>query len=530
MALKLMLVGTASDVGKSFLVTALCRACSNRGLKVKPFKSQNMANNSYISYEGHELGRAQAEQAFAARALPSSRMNPILLKPSSDTGSELIVRGKSLGLHSAQTYQKMKKDLLGVVLESFSELEKDADIVIVEGAGSAAEINLREDDIVNMGLAEAIDAPVILVADIDRGGVFASLYGTYMLLAQEERKRVIGYVINKFRGDKNLLEPGLRMLEDLIGIPCLGVLPYQDIFLDAEDSLSFSSRSKYQGKLTQNIASYNEDIFDLAILHLEHIANVSDFDNFERYQNIAIRYVKNPEDISGKNAPNMVLIPGTKASVYDMDVLQKSRMAQALENYAHKGGHIFGICGGFQMLGTRLLDPCGVEGVVKEAEGLKIFDFETEFISPRTMCRTDARYITNMPKALASLNSIEISGYEIHYGVSRPITKESQAQSFINPFQTYSTSPKREDSLLAAMSKDGKIFASYLHGIFDNDKVIEACFSYAKPGFVPQTYDDAQESLEAFKEDNYEKLAHLIEEYIDVESLLDKVKSYSKEA
>ena len=348
MAKCIMVQGTMSGAGKSLLVTALCRIFTQDGYSVAPFKSQNMALNSYVTADGLELGRAQAAQAEAAGIPCDVRMNPILLKPSSDTGSQLIVMGEVRGQYDAKEYFRMKRALIPEIMKAYNSLAEEHDIIVIEGAGSPAEINLRQDDIVNMGLAELVNAPVILAGDIDRGGVFAQLYGTVALLQPEERKRVIGTVINKFRGDVELLRPGLRQLEELTSLPVLGVIPWMKIDIDDEDSLAPRlEKTEMAGRP-----------LDIAVIRLPHVSNFTDFSPLEEHPAVGVRYVNRVEQL-GK--PDLIILPGTKNTMGDLRWLREAGIAEEILVLHEAGTAIIGVCGGYQMLGRSLSDPENAE-------------------------------------------------------------------------------------------------------------------------------------------------------------------------
>ena len=366
MAKNIMIQGTMSNAGKSLLCAGLCRIFRQDGYRVAPFKSQNMALNSFITADGGEMGRAQVVQAEAAGTAPDVRMNPILLKPTTDVGSQVIVNGKSQGNMRAMEYFRHKKDYIPAILEAYESLSAENDVIVIEGAGSPAEINLKQGDIVNMGLAKLVDAPVLLVGDIDRGGVFAQLYGTVALLEDAERARIKGTVVNKFRGDRAILEPGLEMLEQLCGVPVAGVIPYMDVEIDDEDSLS----SRFDRKCSRKAV-------DLAVIRLPRISNFTDFSPFERYENVSLRYV---ERVSDLHNPDLILIPGTKSTISDLLWLRQSGMEAAILKAADAGTAVFGICGGYQMLGRRISDPDRTEaGEVTEIRGMGLLDHETVF-------------------------------------------------------------------------------------------------------------------------------------------------------
>ncbi|MGN0150733.1 MAG: cobyric acid synthase, partial [Clostridia bacterium] len=342
MAKAIMIQGTMSNAGKSIIAAALCRIFKQDGYKAAPFKSQNMALNSYITEEGLEMGRAQVVQAEAAGIKPSVLMNPILLKPTSDRGSQVIVNGEVRSDMSAADYYKYKKKLIPDIMKAYNALAAEYDIIVIEGAGSPAEINLKQNDIVNMGMAKMADAPVLLVGDIDRGGVFAQLYGTVELLEPSEKERIKGLIINKFRGDKEILKPGLSMLEELTKIPVAGVVPHMQLDIDDEDSLSERFNNKRIGAV------------DIAVIHFPRISNFTDFSVFERFNNVSVRYVKSVAEL--KN-PDMIIFPGTKNTIEDLKWLRESGLEAAVLKAADSGKVIFGICGGYQMLGEEISDP-----------------------------------------------------------------------------------------------------------------------------------------------------------------------------
>ena len=347
MAKNLMIQGTMSNAGKSLLAAGLCRVLHQDGYKVAPFKSQNMALNSFITAGGGEMGRAQVVQAEAAGILPDVRMNPILLKPTTDMGSQVIVDGTVRGTMKAAEYYRRKPEFLPAVLEAYRSLAEEYDIIVIEGAGSPAEINLKKDDFVNMGLARLVDAQVLLVGDIDRGGVFAQLYGTVALLEADERSRVKGVVVNKFRGDRTILEPGLAQLEELCGVPVAGVLPYLHVDIDDEDSLS--------GRFSRDTAA---KLVDIAVIRLPRISNFTDLGPFERYENVSVRYVASVRELG---APDCIVLPGTKSTIGDLLWLRQSGLEAAVKQAASRGTLLVGICGGYQMLGREIADPKGAE-------------------------------------------------------------------------------------------------------------------------------------------------------------------------
>ena len=483
-AKNLMVQGTMSGAGKSLLVTALCRIFLQDGLRVAPFKSQNMALNSAVTPDGLEIGRAQAAQAEAAGREADVRMNPILLKPSSDRGSQLILNGEVRGFYEAAEYFKMKRSLIPEILRAYDSLALENDVLVIEGAGSPAEINLRQDDIVNMGLADLLDAPVLLVGAIDRGGVFAQLYGTVALLQKEERARVKGLVINKFRGDPGLLAPGLRQIEDLTGIPVLGVLPWMQVDLDDEDSLS-PRLSRFERQSAP---------LDVAVIRLPHLSNFTDFSPLEGHPAFGVRYVLNPAQLG---APDLILLPGTKSTLPDLRWLHRSGLAEAIRSLARGGTPVLGICGGYQMLGSALLDPCGVEGG-GSGEGLGLLPCETVFAPQKTRTRRKA-LVESGPFAGASLE-----GYEIHMGT----TSVHSAP----PFCRFSGGE-------ADGAQQGHVFGTYLHGLFDSGDLTERLAQWlaARKGLTLPERET--EDRAAFRQRQYDLLADAVRQNLDMDKI-----------
>ncbi|MBO4749292.1 MAG: cobyric acid synthase, partial [Lachnospiraceae bacterium] len=398
MAKVIMVQGTMSSAGKSFVVAGLCRIFKQDGWRVAPFKSQNMALNSFITKEGLEMGRAQVMQAEAAGIDPLVCMNPILLKPTTDQGSQVIVNGEAIGNMPAKEYFKYKKKLIPDIVKAFQKLESLVDIIVIEGAGSPAEINLKQNDIVNMGLAKLVDAPVLLVGDIDRGGVFAQLLGTLMLLEDEEKERVKGLVINKFRGDKSILDPGITMLEEKGGIPVTGVLPYVKLSLDDEDSLSERLTNKEKG------------IINIAVVRLPRISNFTDYSVFERIEGVKVQYVTKPEELK---FADLAILPGSKNTIGDLKWLRESGMESSLYRFAQEKP-LLGICGGYQMLGEEIFDPDGVEegGQIR---GMGLLLTKTVLKDKKTTVQKSGR-ISKVEGFWKCLSDQEYTGYEIHAG------------------------------------------------------------------------------------------------------------------
>ncbi|MBI5344384.1 MAG: cobyric acid synthase [Deltaproteobacteria bacterium] len=444
-SITLMLQGTSSHVGKSVITAALCRILKKKGFKAAPFKAQNMALNSFVTTDGGEIGRAQAHQAEAAGIEPNSDMNPILLKPTDDRKAQVIIQGRVHGVMSASQYHGFKKEARKYVLESFQRLSSIYNIIVIEGAGSPAEINLRENDIANMGAAKLTNSPVVIIGDIDRGGVFASLVGTMELLTKDERKRVAGFIINKFRGDMSLLMPGISYLEKRTGLPVLGVIPYlRDMALPDEDSVSLDGRGG-RGK--------NPGRLKISVVKLPRISNFTDFDPLKADAGIELRYIERPEDVSGSC---MVIIPGSKNTVKDLLWLKEKGLHKAIKRFYENGGHVAGICGGYQMLGKSIRDPHGAESVVKSAEGLCLLDAKTVLKKEKKTCQVEGRARDPLTK-----KAFDIKGYEVHMGDTvsagppfARITRKGQAACVVKD---------------GAVSLDGRVWGTYIHGIFDND-------------------------------------------------------------
>ena len=477
MAKNIMIQGTMSNAGKSLLCAGLCRIFRQDGYRVAPFKSQNMALNSFITADGGEMGRAQVVQAEAAGIEPDVRMNPILLKPTTDVGSQVIVNGAVQGNMRAMEYYRRKREFVPAVLEAYDSLAAENDIIVIEGAGSPAEINLKQEDIVNMGLAKLVDAPVLLVGDIDRGGVFAQLYGTVALLEPEEKARIKGTIVNKFRGDKKILEPGLVTLEHLCGVPVAGVIPYVHVDIDDEDSLST--------RFTRDTG--RKDI-DLAVIRLPRISNFTDFAPFERFENVSVRYV---EKVSDLHDPDMILLPGTKSTIADLKWLRESGLEAAVLKAASAGTPIFGICGGYQMLGRTVSDPEQVEAAgISEISGMNLLDMDTLFRGEKVQTQTEGIF-ENIPGLFSCLNGLAYQGYEIHMG--RSMERRS------------------------AVTCKGNVYGSYIHGIFDAPGVAEAILGTLcrKKGLDPARLGSFDPK--AYKEAQYDKLADAVRSGLDME-------------
>ncbi len=495
MAKSIMVQGTASSVGKSIVTAGICRLLKQDGFSVAPFKSQNMALNSYITAKGHEMGRAQVVQAEAAGIEPDVLMNPILLKPSTDQKAQVILNGKVYGNMSAADYHTHKPKLREMVKETYDTLAATVDYVVIEGAGSPAEINLREGDLVNMGMAELSNSPVVLVGDIDRGGVFASLYGTVMLLAPEERARIIGLVINKFRGDVKILEPGLKMIEDLVGIPVLGVLPYTDLQIEDEDSLAERFRNRAQEK---------RDLL-VEVLYLPHVSNFTDFNIFETQEDVTLRYVMRGQAIGD---PDMLIIPGSKNTIEDLLYLHRTGLSEQILRLARKGTTIVGICGGYQMLGNLISDPHKTETWVGEINGLGLLAVNTIFETEKTTTQVTGEILSHGGQ-MAKLSGLDVTGYEIHMGQT---TLDQGVQPFL---RLTSELGKTCDRLDGAINEEGNVFGTYVHGIFDDIAFVRALLNQLREQKGLAHLDSQVDSFQAFKELQYDKLADMLRANMD---------------
>jgi adenosylcobyric acid synthase len=443
----LMIQGTASSVGKSIIVAGLCRIFRQDGFKVAPFKAQNMALNSFVTKEGGEIGRAQAVQAEAAGIEPSVYMNPVLLKPEAEASSQVIVLGKVAKSLEASQYYNHTPSLLKTIEDSLNRLRSTYDIVVIEGAGSPAEINLKKREIVNMRVAKMANAPVILVGDIDRGGVFASLIGTLELLTKRERNLIKGVIINKFRGDLKLLKPGLDILEKRTGKPVLGVIPYfRGINIAQEDSVYLDERSA---------RSANGSV-DVAVIRLPHISNYDDFDPLEE-QDCTVRYITRASELGN---PDLLILPGTKSTIDDLIYLQQQELAQAIIHMSKSGTAIIGICGGYQMLGKSIHDPDKVESKHDSIAGLGLLNSTTIFNHAKTTTQVKAQVAAD-EGLLKGLKGIEVTGYEIHMGQTR-------SQNCRPAFQILETPQGKANYFDGAVNSNGFIFGTYIHGLFHN--------------------------------------------------------------
>lgn len=481
MAKVIMIQGTMSGAGKSLLAAGLCRIMKRDGYRVAPFKSQNMALNSFVTEEGLEMGRAQVMQAEAAGIAPLVCMNPILLKPTDHTASQVIVNGQILGNMSAREYFSYKRKLIPDIKRAFRKLEKRADIIVIEGAGSPAEVNLRGNDIVNMGLAEIVDAPVLLAGDIDRGGVFAQLLGTLMLLAEEERKRVQGLIINKFRGDRSLLDSGIKILEEKGGIPVAGVVPYMDIQLEDEDSLTERFGKKEKGKI------------DMAVVRYPRISNFTDFNVFEQITEVSVRYIVSAEELG---LPDMIFLPGSKNTMSDLDWMRRNGLEAAVKKLAEKVP-VCGICGGYQMMGEYISDPEGMEtgGTMKGMGLLPVISR----LKREKVRRQVHGTVNRMEGFFSVLSGLEFDGYEIHIGDSVSAVRGA------------------EEVFMTGGNKN--ICGTYIHGIFDRAAMATALVAALAENKGLSMKSKSCMDYRDFKEKQYDTLADILSEYLNMEEI-----------
>lgn len=496
MAKRIMIQGTMSNAGKSLICAGLCRIFHQDGYKAAPFKSQNMALNSFITDDGLEMGRAQVVQAEAAKIRPRVEMNPILLKPTNDTGSQVIVNGKVWQDMSARDYFACKRRLVPQILEAYGKLEKEYDLIVIEGAGSPAEINLKTDDIVNMGMAKMADAPVLLAGDIDRGGVFAQLYGTVELLEPEERNRIRGLIINKFRGDKTILDPGIEMLEEKCGIPVVGVAPYLDIQVEDEDSLTERfDRGQETG------------LIDIAVIRIPRISNFTDFNPLESIPGVSLRYVKHTSDL--KN-PDVIILPGTKNTMEDLRWLRESGMEALILKAADRGTLIFGICGGYQMLGETLSDPHGVEAG-GSMRGMGLLPMDTIFAEKKTRTQVTGRFL-DLDGDYETLSEVEFTGYEIHMGDS---VRRNPAKPCTSVRDEVTGKEKTEGTFTR------NVCGTYVHGIFDKEETALALIRAAgkKKGVDVSRMEGVD--FASFKEQQYDILAAELRKHLDMKKIYE---------
>jgi adenosylcobyric acid synthase len=490
----IMFLGTASSVGKSTLVTALCRYLKKQGVSVAPFKALNISLNSYVTKDGLEMGRAQVVQAEACELEPEALMNPVLLKPSGDY-TQVIVNGKVYCNIEPYKYKELNKELKVKVKKAYDKLKKKYEIIVLEGSGSCAEINLKETDIANMSMAESSNSPVILVSDIDRGGVFASIVGTIALLSEEEKSRVKGVIINKFRGNIDLFKPAVKQLEEIIKIPVLGVMPYEKFDIEDEDSV------------TERIKNQEiEGSLDIAVIRLPHMSNFTDFNILERAKGVNVRYVNEVEELK---KPNLIIIPGTKSTIEDLRYIKENKLYDKIKELKESGTLIFGICGGYQMLGTLVLDKLGVEGEISQEEGFGFLDIKTRFNEGKITKQTKAKILCDL-KIVKSIEGKIISGYEIHNGISK-VGKKSI------PFIKDS-----DGNIVGVCNEDKMVAGTYLHGLFDSEEFINLFIRALKENNDMVISEDAIiEKVNEYKINEYDKLAKSFEENINIKKLIE---------
>ncbi|MGI9501576.1 MAG: cobyric acid synthase [Geminicoccaceae bacterium] len=475
----LMLQGTGSNVGKSVLVAGLCRLFSRRGLKVKPFKPQNMSNNAAVTVDGGEIGRAQALQARAAGVAPSVHMNPVLLKPQTDVGAQVVVQGKVFGTSKAADYHALKPKLMPHVLESYGRLAAETDLILVEGAGSPAEVNLRDGDIANMGFAEAADLTVVLVGDIDRGGVIASLVGTYALLEPAEQARLKGYIVNKFRGDPSLFDNAHPIIETRTGMTSLGVIPWFDAAsgLPAEDILDLEDRDGEQGGIK------------IVVPKWPRLSNFDDLDPLASEPDVSVTFVKPGEPLPGD--ADLIILPGSKATLADLAAFRANGWDVDLHAHIRRDGLVIGLCGGFQMLGRTLADPAGIEGEPASASGLGWFDMHTTLTDEKTLVEA---------QGVIRQSGLPVKGYEMHIG-------RSEGPALVHPFLDIDGKPE------GAISEDGRIIGCYVHGLFTNDAF--------RQDFLNRIRDREASSIayERLVDETLDRLADHLEDHLDIDAL-----------
>lgn len=491
----IMIQGTGSNVGKSIIAAALCRIFSQDGYRVAPFKSQNMALNSFVTKDGLEMGRAQVVQAEAAGIDPTVEMNPILLKPTGDSKSQVVVMGKPFKNMSAKEYYKDRERFISIIKDAYDVLSNNFDIIVIEGAGSPAEINIKDRDIVNMKMAEIVDAPVLLVTDIDRGGSFAWIVGTLQLLSQAERNRVKGVIFNKFRGDIDILAPGYEMLEEIINKPVLGTIPHiDDIQIDDEDSVSLEHNKILNTNNNQSAIINNQ--LDIVVIKHPRISNFTDFDILGREQGVSLRYVKDVNDIG---CPDLIIIPGTKGTINDLKQMKINGVADAIINRANNGCLIIGICGGYQMLGKEIRDPLQVESNDGVIDGLGLINAVTEFTQKKATHQSKAKVINGtLPFAV----DYDLEGYEIHMGTTN-LNSNNGESGFLKIFERSGHSVDIDDGVVL-LDANRFVIGTYLHGIFDNNSFRSNLLTYLakKNGKLPNNYksdiDSSKQKLHGY--------------------------------
>lgn len=488
MSKSIMFLGTASSVGKSTIATAFCRYFKNKGKKVAPFKALNISLNSYVTEDGLEMGRAQVVQADACEIKPKAWMNPVLLKPSGNMKTQVIVNGKVKCNIDSYKYKELNQELKEVVKDTYEEMAKEFDLIILEGSGSCAEINLKESDIANMHMAKVSNSPVILVADIDRGGVFASVVGTIMLLDKEERNRVKGIIINKFRGNIESFKPAMKQLEEIINIPVLGAMPYFSLDIEDEDSVT---------ERISNKASSGKGI-DMVVIRLPYMSNFTDFNSLSRLDNVSIRYVDKAQEIGN---PHLIIIPGSKNTIDDIRFIKENGIYSKIVSLEETGTTILGICGGYQMMGNYIIDDLGVEGEKRVESGFAFLPTTTKFNKEKITKQSSGRIVSNI---IEEISNIEVSGYEIHNG-------ETIVNNPNNIFIKLSNG-----EVAGAINDKGNAMGTYLHGIFDNGDFIK---DFIKTLIIKNNIEEEYNEVSTYKEyklNELDKLSKILEENIDM--------------
>lgn len=523
----IMIQGTGSHVGKSILVCALCRILKQDGYKVAPFKAQNMALNSYVTRDGKEMGRAQVAQAEASGIDPRIEMNPILLKPTGDCGSQVIIMGKPIGNMTAREYYQKKGEFVSIINDAYTTLKNRFDIIVIEGAGSPAEINLKDGDIVNMGMAHMASAPVLLVTDIDRGGAFAWVVGTLELLTTCERNLVKGIIFNKFRGDKNILKPGLDMLESRINKPVVGVIPYMhDLSIDDEDSVSLEYRNdnKFAGsrktgesglgsEISANLrpSASSTQFIDIAVIKLPRISNFTDFTLFTHEKDVRLRFVDKASDLGD---PDLLIIPGTKNTIEDLLFLMRRGISDEIVRLSKRETMIMGICGGYQMLGKQINDPYHVESAQKTINGLGLLSTTTTFARDKQTYQVRARLL-GCQRLFPVSN--ELVGYEIHMGETL-----YNGDNSTKPFAMITErAGKTVDIPDGCISPDGNVVGTYIHGIFDNDEFRTALIQYLKSKKGLKVSHTHRADFKSIKEQKYNELADIVRRNMNMAMVYD---------
>ena len=486
----LMILGTSSGVGKSIITTGLCRIFYKDGYSTVPFKAQNMALNSFVTRDGLEIGRSQGVQAAACKIEAEGFMNPLLLKPCGNNTIQVILNGKPVGNMSGYEFFKEKPKYREDILKAYKNTEK-FDICVLEGAGSPVEINIKENDLVNMGMAEMADAPVILTADIDRGGVFASVVGTMVLLEPHEKKRVKGIIINKFRGKKESLEPGIKKLEELTGVPVLGIVPYGNIDIEDED------------RVTDKLRKLTDGTINIAVINLNHLSNFTDMDPLKRIKDVSIDYVDEPYEL---DKADIIIIPGSKNTIHDMEIMREKKMDIKIKELYERGKIIIGICAGFQILGKTLKDMQGIEGNIQISQGLGILDIDTVFLDGKMTTQYKGE-LKNTSGILEGLDGEKIEGFEIHHGASFTKTETKLT----------------DDTFVKAVVKEN-VFGTYIHGIFENNRITEKILNIVreKKGISELKL---KETFEEYREKEFDKLEKLLRENLDIEKIYEIIEN-----